>query len=372
MIKINFIHCKIMLLLLLLNMGVAFGQKESPAYKYYQRCENTLNTIEDLIVKNQPESQYLSYFKRVENYLTAGKSKDVNFDFSHIEARLEALKRGEISPTAGLLEENLLKITKYRSWISNLSNRANINKLNSSDFSIKDLDITIAYFKNATTTNSSEINRVNEGLRKVNDIEIIRQQLDKALEKQGVLKQLNQYQTLVQNSTTKNEIEQYAELGLNIINALKQLGHTQKLMAYETEFNNQLSNASLSVESRKKKLFDKFHNAKLTKLPEAAESNPSLENKYKALLQPIAAHPIKKVILMSPRFGVNKDAIGRPIDKSKTIAVVEKNGNGKCFVQYFYIIKKYTNGNFGPDRGEHMEGNGSRTRDISCELAKLN
>ena len=240
-------------MILIAQFSLSNGQQDSPAYKYYQRCENTLNDIETAISKKQPKSQYESYFTRVENYLKAGKSKDPDFDFSGIESRAQSLKAGKVSEGLGELDVALKKVTQYRSWLTNLKNRSNIAKILSTNLKRNEVEDIVSYFKDRGNGDDKEIYKMKEGLRKALVIEGVITNLDQALQDQGVIDQLEAYKTRVERSTNEAEIKEYTQLGLDIVRAVERIGNSNKMSAYRAIFESEQRGASSSIKKRKKK-----------------------------------------------------------------------------------------------------------------------
>lgn len=81
-------------------------------------------------------------------------------------------------------------------------------------------------------------------------------------------------------------------------------------------------------------------------MPVRGLRDANLEKEFKSLARRSvpAQFKITDVIITSSRWGVNKDALGRPMNRAMIAYMLEKDSSGNCYVQYF-AFSQPANGN---------------------------
>lgn len=102
-------------------------------------------------------------------------------------------------------------------------------------------------------------------------------------------------------------------------------------------------------------------------LPVRGLKDASLEQEFKRLARPSVpgSFQIVDVIITSSRWGINKDAVGRPLHRDMIAYMVEKDNNGKCYVQYFVFTQPAVGSGYGKTQVD-LDWSSKSRREVDC------
>ncbi|MEM1123355.1 MAG: hypothetical protein AAGJ18_23140, partial [Bacteroidota bacterium] len=103
-------------------------------------------------------------------------------------------------------------------------------------------------------------------------------------------------------------------------------------------------------------------------LPVAGLKDARLESEFKQLAQAAIGNSFKiqRMIIMASKWGVNNDALGRPIARSMITYGIGKDASGQCFKQAMTFTQNYNGGSYG--RTYYDSGWAYPKKKIDCDL----
>ena len=103
-------------------------------------------------------------------------------------------------------------------------------------------------------------------------------------------------------------------------------------------------------------------------LPVRGLKDAGLEREFKNLARSSvpSQFQIVDVIITSSSWGVNKDALGRPLNRAMIAYMVEKDSAGKCYVQYFAFSQPAMGGSYGKTQVD-LDWSSKTRREVDCQ-----
>jgi hypothetical protein len=289
------------------------------------------------------------------------------------------------SPSSNSGELVKMKPSDFRRAISDLDNirmqlealfNINPTSTNLSTYSnpiIKDFNQqqTLADVQQLRNTDAAQQPMNKRHLKTLDKLENLIADLDATFKSKGVYDNINAAFNKV--NVNDNQSEFYLKNTEKYINILQQVHPNDnqlktmklKIQPLLNAFKEQLAAAKKQEEQARKKSANT-----VTELPVAGMSDARLEGEFTKLAKPHlpSGLSISKVIITSSSWGVNKDAIGRPIDRMMIAAMIIK-GNGKCYVRHF-VFKQLARGNtFSSTKVDNSWGS-NQLKEIDCSLVK--
>lgn len=360
----------------------------------YKNMNRNLELCEQFVEKGDLNNAFrrLTYAQKFSKKLIEkGYESEIGSELERIVRLEKSLQKTPTNPKtitpknkSTTSETITMKSSDFRNWMNEMEDKkrnlewlinANPTENNFTNYNNKvvldfDRKATLETIQMLRSTDASQVPHHKRHLKTLDDLETLITNFETTFINKGIYKKID-------NALAKAKTEEGQMSIYYIKNTMKFIEILKKLSPQSSQLIDKLAKAKTLLQEQEQQVAAKEKADKqpaqniATELPVAGMSDGRLESEFKQLAktQIRSDLSITKVIITSSSWGINKDAVGRPIDRMMIAAMIMKDNDGKCYTQHF-VFKQLASGNsFGRTNIDNSWGK-RPLKVIDCGLVK--